>query len=367
MANINDYLVWRGDLKISHSHPFNTVDAMVLSRISYLPLHKISLKRSEPLWKIATKLLALKEEDFAWPDDVPLTELLQSSRRFRHMRVTDFVRQNDQKITKQFTAVTIHTSKSELYISFFGTDESLYGWEEDFNMTFMEKVPAQEAASDYVKHILRKYPWKLARIGGQSKGGTLSMYAAIMASDLEQHRLLSVYNFDGPGLSKKLLDCDTGWVRALPLIHSYIPQDSIIGRLLEHREQFTVVKSNAKTLFQHDIYSWEVSPTHPVTSKSTPKSDFIDKTITKWLQEASDEQRRIFVKILFEVLEDSHVGNPMKATLHWRSSLPAMVKSYRKINKEDRKIVNEVIKKLIGSYVEALKDSEPQNNSKSQN
>ena len=36
MANINDYIKWRGDIDLDVS-PLNEVDIMILSRFSYLP------------------------------------------------------------------------------------------------------------------------------------------------------------------------------------------------------------------------------------------------------------------------------------------------------------------------------------------
>ena len=40
MANIFDYLIWRGDLPLSVS-PFNEVDGAVFARLSYLPFELI--------------------------------------------------------------------------------------------------------------------------------------------------------------------------------------------------------------------------------------------------------------------------------------------------------------------------------------
>ena len=35
MANINDYLLWRGDLPINDKFRFNEIDSMILARFSY--------------------------------------------------------------------------------------------------------------------------------------------------------------------------------------------------------------------------------------------------------------------------------------------------------------------------------------------
>lgn len=36
MANINDYLIWRGDILFDPKYKFNEVDSMILARFSYL-------------------------------------------------------------------------------------------------------------------------------------------------------------------------------------------------------------------------------------------------------------------------------------------------------------------------------------------
>ena len=46
MANINDYLLWRGDLPINDKFRFNEIDSMILARFSYLRFDKIKV---EPL------------------------------------------------------------------------------------------------------------------------------------------------------------------------------------------------------------------------------------------------------------------------------------------------------------------------------
>ena len=43
MANINDYLIWRGDLKINKDILYNKVDIIILSRCSYLWLNIIKI------------------------------------------------------------------------------------------------------------------------------------------------------------------------------------------------------------------------------------------------------------------------------------------------------------------------------------
>ena len=55
MANINDYLQWRGELTLDQS-PLNEVDKMILSRFSYIPFRKIKMQEKETIGSICEKL-----------------------------------------------------------------------------------------------------------------------------------------------------------------------------------------------------------------------------------------------------------------------------------------------------------------------
>ena len=358
MSNLNTYLEERGDFKLDKKHPFNDIDAMVLSRISYLPLYKVPLKSRETIGSICTKLKVLKEKDFCWPDDVILCRNLEHSKRFSKMRVVDFVRNNDRSAERQFSAVTIHLNFFEMYLSFFGTDDSVVGWKEDFNLAILDRIPAQIEGVKYLRWLHICYFWKKLRLGGHSKGGNVAIFSAITAPDHLQKKMLAVYNFDGPGLRTGTLALDRGSEKILPRIHSFVPQDSIIGRLFEHKEKFTVIKSNSKSFYQHDIYSWEVRGTKLVKSESTKSSDIADKTITLWLENATMEEKRIFIDGMFKIFDAANVRGPLDLKARWLKYAPTLMKAFINTPKNERKIILKVWKKLGASYLKARKEND---------
>lgn len=356
-SNINDYIRWRGDLRIGVFYPFNDVDAMILARVSYLPFTKIKMGPHETLGSAADKMIdELKESDFAWPDDLVLVKNLKTSKRFKDMFVTDYVRKNSTELECQFSAVTIHINYHEMYLSFFGTDDTLVGWKEDFNLAFLDKIPAQKEGEEYLKRVCRKFPMKSIRLGGHSKGGNIAMYVGITAPDAWQYKMKKIYNFDGPGLRKGTAALDLGTEKVIKKITSFIPQDSVIGRLLEHNEKVVVVKSDAKNLMQHDIYSWEVQRNGVVESETTDASDFADQTITTWIESASNEERKTFINSLFKVFETAKVNTPLELKAHFLKFAPTMIKAYRNLPKEKRATVMAVWKKLASSFVKTRKD-----------
>jgi len=356
MSNLNTYLEKRGDFKLDEKHPFNDIDAMVLARVSYLPLDKIKLEKGEKFYSVCSKLNKLKPKDFRWPDDIILMKNLEKSTRFREMKLTNFIKNNSKAAERQFSAVAIQINFSKMYLSFFGTDDSVTGWKEDFNLAIMDTIPAQEEGARYLRRLHRRYLWKKIYLGGHSKGGNVAMYSALTASDWLQKKVLKVYNFDGPGLRAGTLALDKGSEKILPKIQSFVPQDSVIGRLFEHKEKFVVIKSNSKNLYQHDIYSWEVKGAKLVKSESTEASELTDRIITGWLESATKEEKEIFINGMFKIFDSANVKGPLDLKEKWLQYSPTLIKAYRDIPKEKRRVILRVWRKLGASILKARKN-----------
>ena len=351
MANINDYLREWGGLKISKEAPFSEADQLTLARFSYLPFNKIELDTFETIGSIAKKMSLLSSEDFCWPDDEEYIKLLGQTKRFAKMRVSHYVRNDDKDLEKQFSAIVIHLNFQRAYLSFFGTDSSITGWKEDFNMAILDKIPAQIEALEFLRRISHKFFWKKLYLGGHSKGGNVAIFAAIHASDYIQEKIEAVYNYDGPGIRKDLADQDTGSVQVLEKIHSFVPQESIIGRLFEHREGLTIVLSNAKNLYQHDIYSWQIQGNKFIRSKTTKRSDMINRTINKWMQSASRDEIKIFINGMFEIFASVSLNNPIELMREWKHFGPKILKEFINTPKEKKKAISEVWRKLGESLI----------------
>jgi len=232
MANINDYLLWRGDIPINSKFKFNEIDSAILARFSYLIFFKIEMNEIETIETISEKMSHFDNDEFMYNGDKELITYLGKSERFKNMKVTDYVRNNDKETEKQFGAITVHISEDEMYISYIGTDSTIFGWKEDFNMGFMENVPCQIDGKKYAEKISEKYSNKKIRIGGHSKGGNVAIYSAITISKDIQNRIIKVYNYDGPGFNKAIID-KYGNEEIISRIETYIPQDSVIRKIIK--------------------------------------------------------------------------------------------------------------------------------------
>lgn len=358
MANVNDYLLWRGDIPIDDKFKFNEIDAMILARFSYLRFDMIKMKPVETIKSISEKMKDIVNDDFRYNGDKEMITYLGESERFKDMLVTDFVEVDDKDTEKQFSAVTVHINDNELYVSFIGTDASLIGWKEDFNMSFLENVPCQIAGKEYLSMIAEKYNKAKIRIGGHSKGGNVAIFAAISANEGLQNRIIKVYNYDGPGFNKSIIE-KYGNKEILDKLETYLPQDSVIGRILDHKEKTTVVLSLEKGLYQHDIFSWQVLQTDLVRlERNTQISEDIKETLDSWLTSTTNIQRKIFIDSVFELFYSTDANSFGDMTTTLMSNIIKILKKYKEISKEDKKIIGEMISIFVKAYFSVLKEKE---------
>lgn len=314
MADLFDYLAWRGDLRFSQDPP-NAVDALIFSGLAYI--HYGDSVAKEP--NVPVSLRDAAEEFFGLPDreervllkkDLDLLYQASMSARFGDVKLfrhRDVLLEEEQT---QFAAVTFLLDDGTAFVAFRGTDSTLVGWQEDFNMSFMQVVPAQLMALDYVRQLDAEL-WQPLRLGGHSKGGNLAVFAAARSAPAVQNRILQVYNNDGPGFNDYLMG-DIGYQAMVPKICTYVPQSSVIGMLLEHEEPYTVIRSKTVGLLQHDYYSWEVLGKQFIpVEEITDSSRFVSGTIKNWLADMTAQERSEVVDAMFGLLNLGEVDSAL--------------------------------------------------------
>jgi len=281
--------------------------------------------------------------------------VLGESIRFKNMKVSDYVKNNNFEAEEQFSAITVHLSDNEMYLSFLGTDGSILGWKEDFNMSFMENIPAQLSGKKYTEVVANKYPNKKMILGGHSKGGNVAVYSAFSVSKEIQDRIIKVVNYDGPGFQKKTIDSIEN-KDIIKKIYTYIPQDSIIGRILEHEEGYEIIKSTEKGIYQHDIYSWQVIRNKMIKLKNTTNSsEKMSETMKTWLKNTTPEQRKIFFDSIFEFFYSTSAN--AFSEISWIKSTPKLFETYKGMPEKDRKMLIEMIKLFGKAYFLSIKES----------
>ena len=355
MANINDYLLWRGDLEINEHFPINEIDNMILARFSYLLFDKIDLEEKETIETISNKMKIFNNEDFNYNGDKDLITNLGKSARFKNLLVTDYVKNNDKESERQFSAITVHLPNDEIYISYEGTDGSILGWKEDFNMSFMENISSQISGKEYLEYISKKYPTKKIRLGGHSKGGNVAIYSALKTNKKVQEKIIKVINYDGPGFNREFIEKVKNQ-DIMDRIFTYIPQDSVIGRIMEHEEGYEIVESIEKGIYQHDIYSWQVLKDKMIKLKDTTKSsETINDTMKDWLKNTTAEQRKIFFDGIFDVFFSAEVNS--FSEINWIKNVPKLFETYKSLSEDERKTIIQMLKLFGKLYFNSLKDN----------
>ena len=361
MGNIMDYISWRGDLTFAQS-PFNEVDNLILACFSYVNLDRIpavTRQKGIELKKLVKEfknLHTIKEleadKSFIRLAPFMMFEMAESV-RFGNCVIRNYVNEIVTEAEQQFSAVEIVLDDGTSYISFRGTDDTIIGWKEDFNLS-TGVVPALERAVEYMQRISDKASGML-RVGGHSKGGNLAIYGSVMCKSVHD-KILEIYSNDGPGFSKEFQESPET-AEMMPKIIRIIPEYSIIGTLLEHEKQPIIVASTSRGLLQHDGFSWEVQGPGLVRRDSLNKTAlrFIE-ILHKWIDGMDMEQKRLLIEDLFATLQASGYENLSEVQSGGLKSLAAMVKRLDKFAPESRGMMQELLTAICGGWLEQLQE-----------
>ena len=357
MPNLMDYLEWRGDLTFAEA-PLNEVDNLAFCLLSYVDLDGIV--PSDPRKGKVSLRAAAAEYFFSHPEsaDRPLGLIIPSdililfrrmahTRRFRDLELTGFVSEISEERQTQFAALTLRLPDESAFVAFRGTDDTLVGWKEDFNLSVMEEVPAQRRAAEYL-NALDLPPDTPLCVGGHSKGGNLAVWGAVHADEAVRGRIKKVYSNDGPGFSKGTVESEAYRSLASRIL-VLLPEDSLVGLLLEHDESYTVVKSNRKGLFQHDGLSWEVLGGQFLRAEGLSQVGVRNDTVVRERIDAmTREERQEFIRLMFNLLEST--GAKTLTDLHHGKGKIALtlIKAYRDLPEKDQETASYLWEKLTG-------------------
>lgn len=345
MANLMDYIAWRGDFGFDVS-PWNEVDALMMANLCYLNFQGVDDERG---WSLAdARRLELVQDTEVANFDGRLDQFLAmaESRRFGDIRMHHFIALTDVKQELQFSAVLYDMPDGTLCVGFRGTDGTLIGWREDFNMSYQSTVPAQEAAVFYLKKAA-ELDRRRIRIVGHSKGGNLAAYAAACCGPEVQDRIESVYSFDGPGMAPDIFGSE-GYHRVVDRIRSFVPETSIVGMMMEYHRVYTVVKSDASGINQHDPLSWQVlGPRFETAEQIDSNAKMVSSTLHEWLAKTNPEERANMVRTLFGLLENTKATTVADIMGDRLRTLTSMAMASRELDPVSRKTVT----KLVGLFL----------------
>ena len=339
MKNIIDYIKEYGNLTLEE-YPFNNVDSLILSQISYIKFENSSIDIESEIHLLSdfeneidtlcidTRVPELNEELFL--------QFIHSL-RYEAITISHLQTNFDKNNEKQFCAMTFHLPNQTDYIAFRGTDSTMVGWKEDFNMSFVCPVPAQVLASRYVERLANEKNEKNIVITGHSKGGNLAVYAAAFCDDGVQKRITSVFNYDGPGFDDRVLRTES-YKRICKRIMTFVPQSSVIGMLLGHEEAYTIVHSEQTGMMQHDVYSWDVRRDgFECLERVDNSSRFVDFTLKAWITDLDYKQRESFFDTVYTVMKETNASTLREMGENWFASAVSVLKSIKNLDEATRK------------------------------
>lgn len=348
--NFLTYLKWRGDLSIK-DFPFNEVDALILSELVYIHFEGIvpgveedgciTIREANARYEKSTV-----REMLYYKDKENLFDVLAFSPRFADMTLCNYVSNYDEKVQEQFAAMHVNVSPNFTFIAFRGTDSTVVGWREDLNMSFMMPVPAQQSAVDYVektaKGLFKKYSF-----GGHSKGGNLAVYSAVFCNPKIQRKITQIYNFDGPGFNRKMIN-DEAYKRVENRISTFVPEQSIVGLLMEHEEDYKVVESTEFAILQHEGFSWVIDRDAFVLVDEVNKySKTLSLTLKAWLAEMSATERKAVVDAFFDVFVNAGINDFMEVVDMDVKTAGRLIKGVAMVPQEQRDKVMKLMKLII--------------------
>ena len=353
MATLYDYVKWRGDLSYSAS-AFNEIDAIIFAMLSYIDFDSLSGGES----------ISLREADMDYCSDgnydsvdmgliVPSPKINRlfceaaKTKRFGNCYVGDYVARTSDREGHQFAAVTFHIDSKHMVVSFRGTDDTIVGWKEDCCLAFMDEIPAQRMAVEYINAMAAKYPEQRIYVTGHSKGGNLTLYASLKCHEEVGRRIVRAYCNDGPGLSRSMITSQRYKLMQNRLT-VLLPQSSIVGILFEKGEKYTVVKSVGKGPFQHDPFSWVLDGPYFVVLPEL--SDVAKKTedgVKAKLDKMSSFEKRILVEGLFGLVRSTGAKTLSDFNDGRMNKVMSLVKVYGTFDKDKREVMNTLMLRLF--------------------
>ena len=351
VGDLLDYITWRGDLSFAQS-PFCEVDALVLAQLSYN--HFDGLLKGD--FSYRTKLFDLYSAFTGASDyesrcqvgavinsNTPeLLKAASASNRFGLIEICGYESILDEEKEEQFAAMTFILDKKTAVVVFRGTDDTVLGWKEDFNIIFQKAIPSQISGVEYLNRASRTLKQDIL-VSGHSKGGSVAMFAAINCDAKVQKKIKSVYNFDGPGFTEDFYKRPQ-FLNVKDKIHSFYPYFSVVGMVFHHPENYKIIDSTGFTVFQHDAFSWNISGKDFVYCDDfADESKIFHQSFNDWMEELSLEDRKRFVDVFFDVIYASGAKTNLEIERNKLQASAKMIAAIGALAPEDRKHVTHII------------------------
>ena len=287
-------------------NPWNDQDTLVFAQLAYFPIEDyVSKELITPIFVDKLVIQLLQGLENIKNSRYEFLYLLSQTNRYEHMTLVSFKVENDEVREVQFAAFTFAMNEGDKrsLIAFRGTDGSLLGWKENFNMAYSDGVYAQLYAYQYVEHECKRESNRVFWLTGHSKGGNLAIYAYVHLVDKYSPQVIKIVNFDGPSLRSDIFArYPQSYGELEEKLITYVPNSSVIGMLLCEPSNIVVVRSENQFIMEHDSYSWCLNKdgTFDVIGDQTNCfSQLIDYLLDELLDSLTYEDRVLLVDLIY--------------------------------------------------------------------
>src|SRR5574344_1652169 len=332
---------------------YNEVDYAILAKFVYFnfeiyinDLNKDSLYIKD-LYDFSKFDAFLKRPNYK-KEDLTLLTYMCGSPRFRNIKIKNYVHNNDKNNLEQFAAITFILENNDEVIAFRGTDATITGWNEDFNMAIKTPVPAQNDALVYINKVAKEAERNIYLIG-HSKGGNLALYSLLTCDESFLSRIKKCYSFDGPGLEPNFF-ATFDKKRLQNIYLKVVPNESIIGMIFDNDEPLRIIKSDRSLLLQHNLYTWRVHGNKFVDAKKLSDSiKSFDVAFNEWVKNCNEDERSLIINMIFTIIKNGKVNKAIDVINNKANhfKINKMINEYRSMDKTKREQFGELALRLF--------------------
>ena len=359
MPNINNYVEKYKNISFRR-RGLTPLDIMAVNELSYVALGEVvseefdfkkACRIKDILYYYMEHENELKTNNILFPAKrVKLLKLMASSRRYADVQFCGYKEDIDYLKERQFCATVIKIPGIKTFISFRGTDDNVISWKEDFKMSYMSKIPAQKLACKYLEEALDNLGGSFI-LTGHSKGGNLAIYSAANTNEAFRGRIEGIYTYDAPGVHTSVLESE-GYKAIRSKVVAYVPEDTVVGALLEKDVETVVVKSKLFGVMQHMVYNWQIKGHDLQKLKSrTTGSILFERALKQWMCNYSEEELKIICDVAFDLFADINVISFMDFKDEFYKKVSNLIKAATTIDEKNSKLVVEALSDLIKIYI----------------
>lgn len=352
MPNIQDYALEIGSTPLERE-PFTVLDSLILTQIVYMPFEGLldepdSRATIGQAWDFLLEQYPNNLDDRYQKKRYNLTKACAQGQRYRGWVIHDYRNIISDELQTQFAAFAVTLDDGSEYIAFRGTDLTLAGWKEDFNMSFLTPVPAQSMSVHYVEQIFEKTGAPMM-LGGHSKGGNLALYSAINVNDATRDQITRVYSFDGPGLDEKAMNKES-YRQIQQRVQSVLPRSSVVGMLMSYHPVYTVVRSDTIGILQHDAMTWQVKGDHfDTVDRLDLTGQITDRTLHDWIGGMTAQDRQQLVGSIFKVVDTTNAQTLNELIDDFTQNASLLVTAMRQVDPQLRKSLRSLLRCFLSA------------------